>query len=130
MVQPITGRLRWLVALVLFSSALACPVKPGTVANSLFKDTRRLTPICGPLYLTFKQAMTGVKWTEMYALDAKTGAAQTAYVLASLQKGGYKKVKEARTPRSQTYLFQRGKNTITAVVGYSGPMQYLGLAGQ
>lgn len=53
------------MAAVLLSSALACPVKPGTVANSLFKDTRQLTPICGPLHLTFKQAMPGVKWTEM-----------------------------------------------------------------
>ncbi|MCP2015052.1 hypothetical protein L1280_002204 [Deinococcus sp. HSC-46F16] len=65
MVQSIPGRLSSLVAAVLLSSALACPVKPGTVANSLFKDTRQLTPICGPLHLTFKQAMPGVKWTEM-----------------------------------------------------------------
>ncbi|MBB5236182.1 hypothetical protein [Deinococcus budaensis] len=126
-------RLLLLAALLLTPAALACPVKPGTVANGLFKDTRRLPPICGPLYLTFKQAMSGTKWTEMYALDSqasKTRTAQTNAILASIVRSGYRKVREQKGPRSQVYLFQRRKNTITAVVGISGPVHYLALAGQ
>lgn len=119
-----------LAVLLLLSPALACPVKPGNIANSLFKDTLKLAPICGPLYLTFKQAMVGTKWTEMYALDTRSRLAQTASVLATIQRKGYKKVRESKKPRSQVYLFQRGKNTITAVVGISGPVHYIGLAGQ
>lgn len=127
------NRLLPLAALVLTPVALACPVKSGTVANGLFKDTRKLTPICGPLYLTFKQAMAGTKWAEMYTLDSKasqTRTRQTNALLASIVKGGYRKVREQKNPRHQVYLFQRGKNTITAVVGISGPVHYLALAGQ
>lgn len=120
-----------LLAALTLPAALACPVKPGYVANGLFRDASHTTPICGPLYLAFQHNMAGVKWTEMYALDPnRAGDLQAERILAAIQKSGYRSVKAQKTARSQAYQFQRGAHTITAVVGQSGPVRYLGLAGQ
>ncbi|EYB68187.1 hypothetical protein DEIPH_ctg025orf0019 [Deinococcus phoenicis] len=124
-------KLLLLAAPLLASAALACPVKQGYIANGLFKDASQTTPICGPLYLAFKNSLSGAKWTEMYALAAdRTGQGQAERILAGIQKSGYKKVRAQKGPRNETYQFQRGSHFITAVIGISGPTRYLGLAGQ
>ncbi|GMA16821.1 hypothetical protein E5F05_16490 [Deinococcus metallilatus] len=120
-----------LTTLALASASLACPVKAGYVANGLFKDTSKTTPICGPLYLAFKNSMAGSKWTEMYALASdKIGQTQAGRILGGIQKSGYKQVRAQKTPRNEVYQFQRGGHVITAVLGISGPTRYLALAGQ
>lgn len=124
-------RLTLTAALVLAPAALACPVKQGYIANGLFKNTSQASPICGPLYQTFKFSMAGVKWTEMYEVKSgRVGNRKTADFLALIQKSGYRNVKRKISARSQVYLFQRRNNTITLVVGTSGGMGYIGLAGQ
>lgn len=120
-----------LAALALASASLACPVKAGYVANGLFKDTSKTKPICGPLYLAFKNSMAGSKWTEMYALASdKTGQTQAERILGGIQKSGYRKVRAQKNPRNEVYQFQRGGHFITALIGISGPTRYLALAGQ
>lgn len=132
--MPVPPALRRLVpcaALLLTSAALACPAKPGYVANSLFRAPGNLTAICGPLYLAFQNSLKGAKWTEMYALAAgQPGDAQLARLLTAIQKSGYRQARVQRQARSQVYLFTRGEHSITAVTGVSGPVRYVALAGQ
>lgn len=128
---PPVKKLFILAVLALASGALACPVKPGYVANGLFKNTSKAAPICGPLYQAFKYSLVGVKWTEMYEVkNGRVGNLRTADFLALIQKRGYRNVKRKISARSQVYLFQRRNNSITAVIGFSAGGSYLGLAGQ
>ena len=124
-------RLALFLSLLSLPAALACPVKAGHMAGGLIKDAGGTTPICGPLYLSFKQSMGGAKWTEMYALAPEaTGQKQAASVLAALQKQGYRLVREKKSARSEVYLYRKGQATVTALIGLSGPTRYLALAGQ
>jgi hypothetical protein len=81
-------------------SALACPVKPGTLGNGLMPAIAGMKPNCGSNYQQFKSGMTGNAkvihpWAEMYSIPITTPADNKAFsaalgkMVAGLTSRGY-----------------------------------------
>jgi len=102
---------------VVLSTATACPVKAGYVANGQFKNTTGLVPLCTP---AFKKIATEVKageYEESYktTFDLK-GALAIRKLSGLLTSNGWKQTGASDKGQNKTLIFDKGtKQTVIAV---------------
>lgn len=101
------------LALALGSSAVACPVKPGTMFHGLIPAVTAFRPECGAAYATFTKGASGAKWTELYVLRPPNDSdALIRAVLAKLVKTGFKQLSAVPKGKTMAYVFRKGKADI------------------
>ncbi|WP_407572087.1 hypothetical protein [Deinococcus altitudinis] len=105
------------LALLLTTTALACPVKAGYFANGQFKDTTGLTPQCSAI---FKNIAAGVKpgeYGEVYKTTlTAAGGFKVGKAFNLFRANGWKSAGVVRKGNDKTYVFNKGKKQTVMLV--------------
>lgn len=119
-----------LLGFFLASSATACPIQAGYMANGQIVDTVHLIPVCGTLPSEMKTLPESTKWSEIYAFSpTKTNDIKLVSIKASLRKNGYTQFRESKNESNEIYQFSKGNQYIVlSTFTYKGA-RFLRVAG-
>lgn len=105
------------VFLLVFSVSLACPIKPGFVANGLIRDTVRLIPMCGKLPPGLLQVPEGVTWHELYGFGTTpTQKLKLVTLNAAIRAQGFKQVNTSKTDKLEVYQYAKDDKTVSILI--------------
>ena len=102
---------------LLASSAAACPVKAGFLANGQFKDTTGLTPQCSPAFKKLSKDVKPGEYGEFYKTNLNAaGGLKVARAFNLFRANGWKAGGVQRKGNNKVYSFTKaGKQTVMLV---------------
>lgn len=106
-----------LAVLSILSTASACPIHQGFVANGLVRDSAHLIPVCGSVPDSLKTLPAGIKWQEIY-IYSNTSMNRTKLVTltASIRGQGFRQDKYTKNGVLESYTFLRGNQGVVVSV--------------
>ncbi|WP_407569053.1 hypothetical protein [Deinococcus altitudinis] len=108
---------RIVLALLLLSSAAACPVKPGFFANGQYRDTTGLTPQCTPAFRKLAAQVKPTEYSEIYRIDTDMeGGLKVLAAAQLLVSNGWRKVDMPGGGKSRAFGFEKGGKRIVITV--------------
>lgn len=118
-----------LIALTV-STAWACPIKKGFIANGVVKDIVHMQPLC-EMNSSMKSLVPTAKWVEVWGTsNDKKGALNVAYLFAALKEQGYKEVAAQKTAKGMVWRYDKGSKSITILSAINDPLVFLAIAGK
>ncbi len=120
-------------ALLVVTSAQACPIKKGYILNGLIKDSKQIYPVCNDIYKQFKKGATGAKWTELYFIANDTSSAKKISTLVEqIKSKGYKQAEYNKQGNEALYVFANAKTkqTMSLIVKPTNKVFLLGVVGK
>jgi len=127
-------KMLFVLGLLTSSSALACPIKKGYIANGLIKNiysTEILAPVCGELrdYVA-SNVFSTMKWTELYGVkNTNGGKLQIATIQRVMTHMGYRKVASQAISKGTMWRFDKGSKTIMMMTSINDPLILVSIAG-
>ena len=115
----------------LFSTSLACDIKPGYIAHGLIKDKFEMDPMCS-LSETMKNQIPGSKWIEVWmTTNDSAGKQKVASLKSGLESKGFKLKIDRPTKNGKVFGYANGRgDTLALFTSMNASLIFVAIGGK